>query len=176
MCGVTNEKMTVQDSTINAKVFRTIFDRYFDAIRNYIYYRIGDAEAASDMTQDIFMKVWVKREQFYTQEIKSLLYKIAGDSVISYYRKNNTKKNFSESMIVNDSTDVLNDTHNVEELKYLYNLALLKMTDVQRATFLMSRDENRSYKEIALLLDISIKTVEKRMSIALKILRSHIKF
>lgn len=56
--------------------FKHLFDKYFDTIRSFIFYRCGDTDAASDMAQDIFMKVWEKRELLTNDNIKSLLYKM----------------------------------------------------------------------------------------------------
>jgi RNA polymerase sigma-70 factor (ECF subfamily) len=59
-----------------------------------------------------------------------------------------------------------------EEMKNRYSEALLLMPNVQRATFLMSREEDLKYHEIAQRLGVSVKTVEKRISGALQILKN----
>lgn len=61
------------------------------------------------------------------------------------------------------------------ELKKEYETALTEMSEGQRVVFLMSRLEELTYKEIAERLDLSVKAVEKRMSLALKELRSKLK-
>jgi RNA polymerase sigma-70 factor (ECF subfamily) len=58
-----------------------------------------------------------------------------------------------------------------KQLKVRYENALQKLPEKQRTVFMMSRMEELKYTEIAQLLDISIKTVEKRMSNALFYLR-----
>ena len=40
--------------------FKLLFDTYFDAIRSFVFYRCGDANVASDVAQEVFMKVWEK--------------------------------------------------------------------------------------------------------------------
>ena len=45
---------------INKAEFKQLFDKYFDTIRSFIFYRCGDTDAASDMAQDVFMKIWEK--------------------------------------------------------------------------------------------------------------------
>ncbi len=152
--------------------FKQLFDRYFDTIRSFIYYRCGDADIASDMAQDVYMKVWEKREQLSTHHLKSLLYKMANDLVISNYRKDTTRNDFAQSMTLQ------NDTHSPEEelvfkeLASSYAEALDKMPETQRVVFLMSRNDELKYHEIAECLEISVKAVEKRMSAALQFLRT----
>ena len=55
------------------------------------------------------------------------------------------------------------------------NRAISDLKEGQREVFLLSRIENKTYKEIAEMLDVSVKAVEKRMHLALVILRKKIK-
>ena len=60
------------------------------------------------------------------------------------------------------------------ELKSAYEKALAKLPEKQRTVFLMSRMEEMTYKEIAERLEVSVKAVEKRMSIALSVLKQQL--
>ena len=61
-----------------------------------------------------------------------------------------------------------------KEFKKKLELALDNLTEAQKEVFLLNRIEGKKYKEIATYLNISEKAVEKRMSGALKSLRSQI--
>ena len=87
---------------ISKAEFKQLFDKYFDTIRSFIFYRCGDRDAASDMAQDVFMVVWEKRETIKLQNVKSLLYKIAAGLVIDYYRKSDVRADFTKWVRVND--------------------------------------------------------------------------
>ena len=155
--------------------FKQLFDKYFDAIRSFVYYRCGDIEAASDITQDIFLKVWEKREQFSGSDIKSLLYKMANDMVISNYRKEQSQFNFEQSIVVEENFDASpEEILHFEELKRSYAKALDNMPENQRTTFLMNRNDGLKYSEIAERLDLSVKAVEKRISMALHYLKKEL--
>ena len=160
---------------LNKAEFKQLFDKYFYTIRSFIFYRCGDTDAASDMAQDVFMKVWEKREQLDSFNIKSFLYKIANDMVISNYRKSSTRMDYENSMTIqNDSPLSPEEELNFEELTSTYAKALEKMPETQRVVFLMSRNDELKYHEIAGCLDISVKAVEKRMSAALQFLRTEL--
>jgi RNA polymerase sigma-70 factor (ECF subfamily) len=155
--------------------FKQLFDNYFDTIRSFIFYCCGNIDMASDMAQDVFMKVWEKREQLSNHNLKSLLYKMANDMVISNYRKDTTRMDFEQSMTAfNDSPLSPEDELAFEELSSSYAKALEQMPETQRVVFLMSRNDELKYREIAECLDIGVKAVEKRMSAALQYLRTEL--
>lgn len=153
--------------------FKQLFDCYFDTIRSFIYYRCGDTDTATDMAQDVFMKIWEKRSDLKDDNLKSLLYKIANDLVISNYRKDVTRMNFQQDMMHqhNESSSPEEELA-YKELASSYANLLEKMPETQRIVFLMSRNDELKYHEIANYLDISVKAVEKRMSAALQFLRT----
>lgn len=153
--------------------FKNIFDSYFDSIRNYIYYRCADENIASDIAQDVFMRVWEKKDAIDTKNIKALLYKIANDMVISEYRKSATRFNYAKDMIAIGMDNLSpQEVLQFEELKANYSSALNEMGELQREAFLMSRNEDLKYHEISDRLGISVKAVEKRITGALQFLKA----
>jgi RNA polymerase sigma-70 factor (ECF subfamily) len=105
---------------------------------------------------------------------KALLYKIASDMMISKFRRKKLELNFTSSVTI--SGDISDTDHNVEysELARRYSKALGKMGDAQRTAFLLSRNDNLKYGEIADRLNITVKAVEKRIGIALDVLRKEL--
>lgn len=152
--------------------FKTCFDQYFDAIRNYIYYKSGDSQLATDIAQDVFLKLWEKDVEFIEIATKSLLYKMANQRFIDFVRKSKVINTY-QAKIQLSIKDSMNPQSQLEykELKQRYELALARLPDKQREVFLMSRIEELTYSEIALRLNISVKAVEKRMYNALQKLR-----
>jgi RNA polymerase sigma-70 factor (ECF subfamily) len=155
--------------------FKTCFDSWFDELRNYISYRCWDTDLATDIVQDAFAKLWEKGYQFEGKATRALLYRMASDLWISHYRKHKREGQIAEMewAAAFDQTDAHLLT---EELLKQLNRELQKMSEDIRTTFLMSRAQSMSYPTIAELLQVSVKTVEKRMSIALKQLRKEIDY
>ncbi len=151
--------------------FKILFDKYFDSVRSYLYYRCGDAELASDIAQEVFMRLWEKQLMPDLNKEKALLYKIASDLFISHYRRKVTEMNYSQSIVIEESTSNAQHEMEYEELNDTYNRALIEMPEGHRVAFLMSRVEELKYSEIAERLQISVKAVEKRMTNALSFLR-----
>jgi len=152
-----------------------LFENHFAQVRNYVFYRSGNADVATDIAQETFLKVWEKRNSIQSEKINGLLFKIAGDLFVSHYRKEKRSFEFFNNYIFDTESQSPEDDFAFEQLKESYKNALEKMHERQRTVFLLSRAENLKYLEIAEMLGISVKTVEKRMKNALEHLRDLLK-
>lgn len=157
--------------------FKDLFDNHFDAVRNYTYYLSGDQELATDITQESFLKIWEKQRRHKDLlKIKGLLFKIAHDLFISYYRKQKVATSFVLSITEPDVSQSPEEKIQYLELKNRYEICLNKLPDKQRVVFLMSRIDNMKYHEIASANNISVKAVEKRMKNALSFLKKELNY
>jgi len=150
--------------------FKHIYKQYGKTVRNYIYYRSGDEDIANDITQDTFIKLWKKKIQYDPDTIKGLLFKIASGSFLDHVRKEKFKTENIEHLKFQLKETINSDEDN-EHYRLKCETALKVLTKKERTVFLMNRMEGMIYMEIAEYLDISVKTVEKRMSNAIKKLK-----
>lgn len=148
---------------------------HFAQVRNYVFYRSGNTEVATDIAQETFLKIWEKQSIIQPGKVKGLLFKIAGDLFVSHYRKEKRSFEFFNHFVFDGQGQSPEEVYEFEQLKGKYKQALEKMNEKQRTVFLLSRMENLKYAEIAELLGLSIKAVEKRMKGALDYLRSVLK-
>ena len=158
---------------MTAEEFKNLYNHYFDSIRNYIYYRSGNKDLASDVSQETFIKVWKKRSEIKNKNIKALLYKISRDEFVSWIRKEKLKKEYTEKSFKFEIEQNNDDLHKkIRKLKF--EKLLKKMPEKQRVVILMSKREGLTNKEISNYLEISLKAVEKRMTKALNFLKENI--
>lgn len=150
------------------------FDKWFDELRNYIAYRCYDADLATDIVQETFVRVWEKQLEYQGDKTKNLLYKIANELWISHYRKKTTETNYSLSLTLTDSNNSTEEHIYYKELKGKYESALTQLSEKRRTVFLLNRMDALTYAEIAERLSISTKAVEKRMKLALQDLRKYL--
>lgn len=151
--------------------FKILFEEYFDTIRNFIYYKCGDEELATDIAQEAFMVIWEKQLLKDSKNASGLLYKISNDIFISNYRRQKVQLKFQKTIDANQTDLSPEDDFQFEELKTKYERALSQLSEKQRVVFLMSRNDELKYSEIAERLNLSVKAVEKRMNHAI----SHLK-
>jgi len=129
---------------------------------------------ANDIAQETFLKIWEKQNTINTKKVKGLLFKIAGDIYISHYREKKRSFELFKNFVFNETCDSPEELLAFEEVKENYSKALASMPEKQRTVFLLSRTDNLKYREIAEMLEISVKAVEKRMKLALEHLRKHL--
>jgi len=155
--------------------FSGFFATHAKTLRNYLYYKFGDRDQAEDVTQDAFIKLWENCASVPPEKAKSFLYTVANNASLNKiaHQKVVLEYNKSKSVArVNDESPdfVLEE----EQFKVKLQNAIAGLSEAQRTAFLLNRIEGKKYHEIADMLDISIKAVEKRISGALLELRKQI--
>lgn len=165
------------------KAFEAIYLDFFDMLFYLAVGYISDRERARELVQDAFMKLWEHRETISNQtNIKNYLYTIVKNSCLNDLRereiiaRNNREYLIPELKYRQEALEGFADSFSdVESLMEVVEKAIEGLPDDIRTTFRLNRYENLTYKEISEKLDISPKTVEARISKALKMLRSDLK-
>ena len=158
---------------MTAKDFKMIYDEHFDDLRRYLIYRSGDQDLSGDIAQNVFMKVWTKKIEIASGNIKSLLFKMATDEFISHIRRKKVEKEYTESIDLR----LIRESDNNDDLlekKVLFQKALNQLPEKQKTALLMNKMQGLTYKEIAEVLNLSQKAIEKRIGLALKALKQNI--
>lgn len=156
--------------------FKSIFDEYYTPIKNFLYYKSGDIDLSEDITQDVFVKLWDKREEVQQETVKSYLYTIANNMLLNKIRHNKVVMTFAERNKTHQEEQSPEFALEEKEFKVELERVISAMPEKQREVFLMNRIEEMTYKEIADRLELSVKAVEKRMHGALGHIREHIKY
>ena len=150
-----------------------IYDAHFDDLRRYLIYRSGDKDLSGDIAQNVFMKVWTKKIEIASGNIKSLLFKMATDEFISHIRRKKVEKEYIESIDLRLIREPYNNDDLLEK-KVLFQKALNQLPEKQKTALLMNKMQGLTYKEIAEVLNLSQKAIEKRIGLALKALKQNL--
>jgi len=156
--------------------FRQLFDQYFKQVKNFIYYKLGDVDAAEDIAQECFVKVWENREKVKPESAKSYLYTIANNLTINQLKRQKVILKFLGRRSKLEHNKNPQFGMELEEFSQHLQDAVTSLSEKQRIVFLMNRIDSLTYAEIANRLGISVKAVEKRMTGALMSLRETISY
>ena len=156
-------------------VFNEFYSSHIQAASNFAFYKCGNQNGALDFAQEAFIKIWENCSKIDFGKAKSFLFTVINNlflndvkhqKVVLAYAKNSPyidKTNQSPEYLLEE-----------EEFKQKLKKAIENLSEGEREVFLMNRIDGKKYREIAELLGISQKAVEKRMSGALKKLRTQI--
>lgn len=133
---------------------------------------VGDKEAAEEIVNDVFLRIWQKRsllKEVHSPEL--YLLKCARNRCLEFLRSRRPSIRMTDDELHDFpaqweiSPDQL--LISSEMVKYI-NKVIDQLAPKCKLIFLLVKESNLKYKEVAELLNISIKTVEAQMSIALK--------
>jgi len=153
---------------------KKLFDAYYPTLCNTVFRMIKDRSTSEDIAQDVFIKLWEKRDQLnITSSIGAYLRRFAINEAISYLRRNKkfTSESIDEGMPLQSTYQGAEAQLCATEMQQQVADAIGELPPRCQAIFKLSRFEELSYKEIAAKLDISVKTVENQIGKALKVLR-----
>ncbi len=155
---------------------KEVFQEHYQQIYRTIYRFVHHAQVCEDLTQEVFLKVWRKRATItISQSLRGYLTTMAYHEAMSHLRKSGPKEVEPEpQMQVSYERDGQQVMENVELGQRIAH-AIEKLPPRCKTTFVLSRFEGKSYKEIGQIMDISVKTVENQMGKALQLLRTDLK-
>lgn len=155
--------------------FNHFYLKNVQSATNFAYYKCGDSDTALDLVQEAFIKIWENCSKIDFSKVKTYLLTTVNNLFLNSIKHQKVVMAYAKDTPTLDSTNQSPEyLLEEEEFKQKLQNAIASLTTAQREVFLMNRIDGKKYKEIAELLDISQKAVEKRMSGALKTLKAQI--
>ncbi len=155
--------------------FAEIYDRYATKCHGFITAMIKNEDAAKDMTHDIFMKIWLKRETISkVDSLSSYIFRMTRNSVFDYFESNaiNRKYVASQTLCQEEFRSYVEEKVNLHDIQLMIFQTVSNMPEQRRKIFTLSRYNGVPNKEIALLLGLNIRTVENHITNALADIRA----
>jgi RNA polymerase sigma-70 factor (family 1) len=159
-------------------VYEKVFKNYYGRLCNYANTIVKDVNEAEEMVQGTFLALWENRETLLIHtSVKSYLYRAVHNTCLNRLKHLKVKQVHSEHYKYVTDVAFESTAQNIygDELQQQINQAIESMPHQCRTVFMLSRFENLTYAEIAAQLKISVKTVDKHMVKALKIMRENLK-
>jgi RNA polymerase sigma-70 factor (ECF subfamily) len=155
--------------------FEAIFKAYYEGLCRYASMWLKDTDESEEIVQLVFVQLWEKREKIQiSSSLKSYLYKSVYHSALNSLKHQKIKEEYVHMKQSEIQESELQSKQSLKELETRIEKALNTLPEQCKLIFSMSRFEELKYREIADILNISIKTVENQMGKALRLMRHNL--
>ncbi len=169
---------SIPTSAVNNKaIFEQLFFDYYHDLCLYAYTYLNDEMLAEDIVQSFFKELWEKSTFLNIKSnIKSYLFKSVRNDCLDYLKSKLAKTSFESLENIEIETDEANfDYSDAEKLIKLVDDAIKQLPSQCQIIFRLSRYSEMKHKEIAEELNLSLKTVENQIGIAIKRIKQQVK-
>lgn len=158
--------------------FSLLYDRYKMITYKHAYLFYQDYDAAQDVTQDVFMKLWAQRERIkITTDFAAYLHIMVRHHILNQLAHQKVVQKFQD--FIEHRPSLNNDVDEYilgKELKGIIDEKINKLPKKMKQVFLLSREDHLSHQEISEQLKISTKTVRQQIYNALLLIKSNLKY
>ena len=171
------KKLFEEIKNSDEKAFEKLFHAYYGHLCLFASRIIQDDFSAEEIVQDFFVKLWEKRHQLTIEtSVKSYLFRSIKNLCLNFIQHNKTKLRYAQTILSEVSNNKTDDDNFTEiNLAEKIEESIQSLPTKRREIFRLSREDGLKYREIAEKLNISIKTVETQMGLAIKTLREKLK-
>jgi RNA polymerase sigma-70 factor (family 1) len=171
----TDTKLLIELKSGNHLAYTEIYDRYYYLIFIFAYKKLRDEELTKDFVQDLFIKLWDKRDTLSENgKLSSYLYISIRSRIFDYFAHQKVQHKYldflkSYQLSAYEKTDHL---IREKELSHYIEKQIQALPKKMRLIFELSRKEHLTHKEIAERLETSEHNISKQIVNALKIFRT----
>lgn len=151
--------------------FTELYNRHFKSLYTVAENILRSPDVSKDIVQEVFTAVWQNRERLQIMYPKAYLQQAVRFQVLKAIRADKTDSEFYKRLAQVSQDMVVENTFSYKELQRTVDELVQSLPDDCRQAFRLSREQNLTYHQIADKLNISVKTVEKKMSQSLRYLR-----
>lgn len=158
------------------KAFKQLYQQLFFRLYQFAYSFIRSKESAEEVVNDVFMGLWQKRDSLdQIRNIQVFLYVAVRNASMNYLRKKKlpVPASLDELTVEHIRLVATPETQMIStEMKERVHAAVDGLPARCRLIFKLVKEDGLSYKEVAEILDVSYKTVDTQLYVALKKLSS----
>ncbi len=175
---LSDEELVRQIHASDTEAFRLLFEKYQPIVFRQVMYMIRDVDAAHDIVQESFVRLWDHRARLNARlPILAYLLRISSNLVRDHARHKEVRRRHEDhvppvSLSAGDDPESALQLRMLEEM--LSDVVRTHLPEKCRQVFLLSRVEGMSNNEISAHLGIAVKTVENQITRALRTLRRHL--
>ena len=172
---MTDEQLIKRLKRDEKESFNKLFERYYDRCYSYAMALLKDTASVEDVIQNVFLKVWLVRKNIDPSRpfVNYLLTSIRNEAISLLRLKANSSKAPIMPDVEDSGPDAVDDIAYSEINSHIL-FTVQKMPEQRRRVFELSRMQGLKVDEIASRLNISNRTVERHLYLALKDIRKEL--
>ncbi len=180
MKALTNEQFSTWSHCLrrsDRQAYTQVFEATYDALYRYAWYFVHDEDAAYDVLQDVFLKLWQVRERVDpARSLKALLYQMVRNTALNHMRhaKRHAADTLDDVPFEPASMPREEENYDMQTLETHLRRWIDELPQRRREAFMLSRYQGLSHVEIAGIMDLAPKTVNNHIVLALQHLRSRL--
>lgn len=158
----------------NQNAYAEIYRRYSEVLFRHAVRLLQDRSEAEDVIQEVFLMIWEKRNKiFLANSLSSYLYNTVRNRIFNHLTHQKVIVKYLDSIreFIKNGHYSTDETIREKELTIIIEKEIAALPPKMREIFLLSREEDLSYKDIGRQLHISDKTVKQQVYNAVKILK-----
>lgn len=156
----------------DTRAFDALVVRYYQPLVNMVIRYVGSPDAAEDVLQDVFTRLWEKRSIWEIPDsVKAYLYVASRNAALDSLRRSQTRSRLEESGGAEElgNKHVTNPAEELEFKEFAEALehAVSELPERGREVYILSYRQGLSYREIAEILGVSVSTVKTHIARAI---------
>lgn len=175
MAEIDNLVFQIQQNNVDA--FKQLYQKYYPRVVYFITSIIKAHNIAIDLAQDVFVDIWINKERLDpTLNLNNYIFVVSRNTAINYLKKERLSLRSTieqEHLDINIENTIENNLF-AREINFLIEMVVSEMPKQRQLIYRMSREEGLSNNEIAHKLEISKRSVENQLSMALKKIKQSI--
>lgn len=152
--------------------YKALFFLLFPSLQNFSYSIIKSRVAAEEIASDILLEVWLRREKLMEiDNLRLYLFVSTKNASVARLKQENKHSQFQiESLDVEFVSDYIGPHESTElhELEQVIANTVKQLPPSCQLIYKLAKEDRLRYKDIAQLLDLSVKTIDNQLAIALK--------
>lgn len=158
------------------KAFDELFLSFYKDLCRFALVFIHDKDSSEEVVQRVFVRIWEQRAHLIQPDnIKSYLFKSAYNECLKSARTQSTRKKHLQNYLHFMNSSSGEDNQEIDQIIPYLNQAISNLPEKCRQIFVLHKVEGMKQKEVAGVLNISVKTVENQVAIAVSKLRTELK-
>ena len=159
------------------QAFERLFKTYYFELARFAWRYVKSKAIAEELVQEVFADIWDESEQWNPRSsLKLYLYQSVKHQALDYLNHEKVREKYDPRWMSKKEYPTIDfrDSRREEQIRAAIGKEIQALPPRSRMTYTLHRHDGLTYKEIAEVMDVSVKTVESQMTRTLKRLRKRL--